>query len=195
MERLVVGLVRSLHGLEGAVRIEPLTDRPDRFAPGSLLALEGEPISLTVAWSRDDGRGLLLRFDELSDRAAVEPLRGRYLEAVVDRVDLPPGAFWWHELEGVPVTTTAGVLLGEVVDVFRAGGAEVLVVRGVGGGELYVPAVEAVVRDLAPHEGRIVIDAEALGLTAAAPRRPRGRRSSRAARSGGPGPRQEPNPG
>ncbi|TAM73985.1 MAG: 16S rRNA processing protein RimM, partial [Chloroflexota bacterium] len=164
MERLVVGLVRSLHGLEGAVRVEPLTDRPDRFAPGSRLALEGEPISLTVAWSRDDGRGLLLRFDELSDRAAVEPLRGRYLEAAVDRVDLPPGAFWWHELEGVPVTTTAGVLLGEVVDVFRAGGAEVLVVRGVGG-ELYVPAVEAVVRDLAPQEGRIVIDAEALGLT------------------------------
>ncbi|MGH2466520.1 MAG: ribosome maturation factor RimM [Candidatus Limnocylindrales bacterium] len=191
MERLVVGLVRSLHGLEGAVRVEPLTDRPERFAPGSRLAIEGETVSLTVAWSQDGGRGLLLRFEELSDRAAVEPLRGRYLEAAVEPAALPSGAFWWHELEGVPVTTTEGVPLGEVVDVFRAGGAEVLVVRGVRG-ELYVPAVGSVVRDLAPHEGRIVIDAEALGLTEEAPRRPRGRRSSRAARSAGSRPREEP---
>jgi hypothetical protein len=42
-----------------------------------------------------------------------------------------------------------------------------------------VPAVRSVVRELAPLEGRIVVDRDALDLTAPAPRRPRGRRSSK----------------
>jgi ribosomal 30S subunit maturation factor RimM len=37
-DRLVVGQVRGLHGLRGAVRVESLTDREDeRFAVGRKL--------------------------------------------------------------------------------------------------------------------------------------------------------------
>jgi 16S rRNA processing protein RimM len=184
MERLVVGLVRGLHGLRGAVRVEPLTDVPERFSPGSRLNLEGQARPLTVVWSQDDGKGTLVRFAEGPDRPAAESLRGRYLEVEADEAALGESAFWWHELEGVAVTTAAGQPLGRVADVFRAGGAEVLVVRGGPRGELYVPAVSAVVSELAPREGRIVVDTDALGLEEERPRRPRGRRSSRAAASG-----------
>ena len=41
-ERLTVGLVRGLHGLRGAVRVEVLSDDPDRFEVGSVLHLDGE---------------------------------------------------------------------------------------------------------------------------------------------------------
>ena len=41
-QRLVVGLVRGLHGLRGAVRVEVLTDRPEeRFARGAVLFRRG----------------------------------------------------------------------------------------------------------------------------------------------------------
>ena len=40
-ERLVVGLVRGVHGLRGAVRVEVLTDNEERFMPGSVLYREG----------------------------------------------------------------------------------------------------------------------------------------------------------
>jgi len=40
--RLVVALVRGVHGLHGAVRVEILTDRPeDRYKPGAVLFREG----------------------------------------------------------------------------------------------------------------------------------------------------------
>jgi 16S rRNA processing protein RimM len=65
------------------------------------------------------------------------------------------------------VHTTAGEALGTVRDVFRAGAGEVYVVSGGPRGEVLVPGVKSVVVELAPEEGRLVVDAVALGLGAA----------------------------
>jgi 16S rRNA processing protein RimM len=178
--RLVVGLVRGLHGLRGAVRVEILTDDPSRFEAGSVVFPEGTQERLTVAESTTDGPGLLVRFRERPDRTSVEDLRDRYLEAPAPAEALPPGSFYWHDITGLAVLGLDGADLGRVVDVFRAGGGEVFVVQGPRG-ELLVPAVSAVVRELAPDQGRLVVDADALGLDEE-PRRPkvRGRRTTRA---------------
>ena len=189
-QRFVVGLVRGLHGLQGGVRVEPLTDDPDRFAAGSRLYPEGTPRRLTVAWSQADAPGLLVRFEEVPTREAAEGLRDVYLEADRPSSGLGRDEYWWHEVVGVSVTTDSGETLGTVDDVFRAGGGEVYVVRGGPRGELLIPAVRAVFREFAPRGGRVVVDADALGLGPLQPRRPRGRRSSRrgaAASAGEPG--------
>lgn len=179
--RLAIGLVRGLHGLRGAVRVEILTDNPARFEPGSVLHVEGRDEPLTVVWAQEDGPGILLRFAEASTRTNVEPLRGKYLEAFVGADDLGEHAAYWHELIGVPVATGDGEQLGTVHDVFRAGEADVLVVRGGARGEVLVPAVRSAVTDFAPREGRIVVDRDALALDEApAAPRARGRRTTRA---------------
>jgi 16S rRNA processing protein RimM len=178
--RLVVGLVRGLHGLRGMVRLEILTDDPARFEPGSVLYPEGSDHPLTIADAHTDGPGMLIRFRERPDRESVEDLRDRYLEAVAPTEPLPDGTFYWHQLTGLRAIDLAGADLGRVVDVFRAGGGEVLVVEGPRG-ELMIPAVSAVVRELSPAEGRVVVDTEALGLDESEPRsRVRGRRTTRA---------------
>jgi 16S rRNA processing protein RimM len=164
-ERITVGLVRGLHGLRGAVRVEVLSDEPSRFAVGSVLHVEGDDQPLTIAWTGPAKPGLLVRFHELSDRESVEGLRERYLE-VVPESRLPEDTFYWHEIVGLQVRTTAGEDLGTVHDVFRAGAGEVYVVRGGPRGEVLVPAVRNVVVELAPTEGRLVVDAVALGLGA-----------------------------
>ena len=164
MGRLVVGLVRGLHGLRGHVRVEVLTDAPDRFAVGSVLFTEGSDEPLTVADMRaDNPPGLLVAFDGIPDRDAADRLRDTYLEADVAQDALPAGSHYWHEIIGSRVTTADGRELGEVADIFRVGETEVYVVRGESG-EVLVPAVSSVVRELAPADKRIVIDAEALGL-------------------------------
>ncbi len=178
-QRFVVGLVRGLHGLQGAVRVEPLSDDPGRFEPGSTVYPEGTSRRLTVEWAQEHAPGLLVRFREIRTREAAEPLRDAYLEAERAAGEPEPGAYWWHEIVGQPVATGSGEALGTVEDVFRAGGGEVYVVRGGPRGELLIPAVAAMFREFAPREGRIVVDAEALGLEPLRPRRPRGRRSSR----------------
>ncbi len=128
-----------------------------------------------------DGPGWWIRFRELPDRAAAEHLRDAYLEAEVPQGSLADGEVWWHEVVGTPVTDLAGSPVGVVADLYRAGGAEVLVVRGGPLGELDIPNVAAIVREFAPREGRIAVDIEALDPEPLVPRRPRGRRTRRAA--------------
>jgi 16S rRNA processing protein RimM len=164
--RLVVGLVRGFRGLRGHVRVELLTDRPeDRFVVGASVYPEGAAVGLTIAEATPvaDGPGWWLRFAELPDRERAETLRDRYLE--IDAPDEPrePGRWFFHELEGLAVRSTAGEDLGTVVDIYRAGGAEVFVVRGPRG-ELDIPGVTGIVTDLAPERGELVVDLAALDL-------------------------------
>ncbi len=159
----MVGLVRGVHGLRGGLRVEILTDNPDRFAPGSVLHPEGEQRELTVVSAQRDGPGLLVRFAEVNDRNAADRLRDTYLEAAAEAAALPEDSFYWHEIIGCAVSTNDGDDLGTVADVFRIGESEVFIVRGKAG-ETLVPAVRAVVVELAPKQGRIVIDAGVLGL-------------------------------
>jgi len=160
-ERLVVGLVRGLQGLRGAVRVEVLTDNEERFTPGSVIYPEGSDRRLTVASAHRAGPGLLVRFREVRDRAGAESLRDAYLEAPA--AELPGESYYWHEIVGCEVSDSHGRVLGRVEEVFRVGESEVYVVRG-GESELLVPAVASVVRDMSPGQKRIVVDELALGL-------------------------------
>lgn len=167
-ERLVVALVRGVHGLRGAVRVEVLTDRPEeRFAIGSVLHREGsdEPLTVRSAVPVADGPGWRLQFAEVPDRNSAEALRDAYLEGeAVPDAGLARGEYLWHEVIGVTVSDTGGRALGTVEDVYRVGGAEVFVVRGGPIGEFDVPAVRAFIRVFAPRRGEIVVDADALDL-------------------------------
>jgi 16S rRNA processing protein RimM len=165
-DRVAVGRVRGLHGLRGAVRVEVLTDRPDeRFAVGAKLIAGAR--TLTVAEVREvpGGRGLFIRFDRIADRNAAEALRDLDLEVEVDPAeDLDGDAVFWHELHGVRVVGRDGRDLGTIRDVYRAGATEVLTVAGGTVRPFEMPVVRAFIDDWAPREGRIVVDADALGV-------------------------------
>ena len=160
--RLVVGLVRGVHGLRGLVRVEVLSDNEQRFEPGSVVFTEGAERPLTIASSHRDGPGLLVKFAEIGSRNAADLLRDRYLEAEIAD-ELAAGTFYWHDIVGCAVVTLSGEELGVVSDVFRVGDSEVYAVRGPRG-EVLVPAVRSAVRELVPAERRMVVDEVALGL-------------------------------
>ena len=148
--------------------MELLTDRPeDRFLEGAALYREGTGEALTIAEAAPvaDGPGWWLRFREIPDREAAEVLRDAYLE--IDAPDEPreEGRWLWHELQGLAVRSSTGNDLGTVVDIYRAGGAEVFVVRGPRG-ELDVPGVRGIVLDLAPDRGELIVDMDTLALDA-----------------------------
>jgi 16S rRNA processing protein RimM len=172
----VVGLVRGVHGLNGALRVEILTDRPEaRFARGAVVYREGsqDPLTISDAVAIPDGPGWRVRFGEVRDRTAADALRGAYLEA-----DVPPGeepgrgAAYWHEVVGTPVRGLDGEELGSVADIYRVAENDVYVVRGGPRGEFDVPAVRDFIRIFAPRRGEIVVDAAALELGPVRPPKP-----------------------
>lgn len=156
-ERIVVGHVKAPHGVRGAVKVESLTDDPSRFAPGSVLGREGDPLPLTVRDATTTPAGLLIRFDEVATREEAEALRGTYLEAPA-----PPrrrGRYLWHEVVGIRVRDVRGDEVGTVREIMRAGGGEVAVVDSPEG-ELLVPLVRAFVPRFAPRRGVMVVDVD-----------------------------------
>ncbi|MGW4476137.1 ribosome maturation factor RimM [Nonomuraea sp. NPDC004354] len=159
--QLVVGRIGRPHGVRGEVTVEVRTDDPDlRFAPGSSLATEPAargPLSITGhRWHKGI---LLVRFEGVSSREAAEDLRDTML--VIDSADVPPSddpdEFHDHQLIGLSVVTVAGEPVGEVTDVLHHG-QDLLVVRRVGADEVLVPFVKALVPEVDPAGGRIVID-------------------------------------
>lgn len=167
-QRLVVALVRGVHGLRGAVRVELLTDRPEeRFRHGVVLHREGSDATLTIDSAEPvaDGPGWRLRFAEVTTREVADGLRGAYLETVVHPLgELARGEVYWHEVVGATVRDLEGRDLGTVQDVYRVAENEVYVVRGEPYGSFDLPAVRAFIRVFAPRRGEIVVDAEALDL-------------------------------
>jgi 16S rRNA processing protein RimM len=164
----VVALVRGVHGLNGAVRAEVLTDRPeDRFVAGAVLYREGDDRPLTIASAEAvaDGPGWRLRFREVTSRDAADTLRGAYLESIVrPDEDLARGSYYWHEVIGCAVRGVDGADLGTVKDIYRVGETEVFAVGGGTVGDFDLPAVRAFIRIFAPRRGEIVVDAESLDL-------------------------------
>ncbi|HEY8771884.1 MAG TPA: ribosome maturation factor RimM [Candidatus Limnocylindria bacterium] len=155
---MAVARVLGAKGLAGSLRIEALTDHPERLAPGEKLWVEEEATPRTVVEMGWGGRVPVLRLEGISDRATAERLVGRYLEAPAQ--PLPADTYYWHQLIGMAAVDEAGNELGTVVEIFRAGENEVYRIEGPSG-ELLVPALRDVVRTIDLAAGRMVVRYEA----------------------------------
>ena len=163
---LRVAQVRGVRGLDGTLRLEVLTDLPEqRFLPGARLSVEGSERVLTILEVTPSSPGLFIRVGEVQSRLAGERLVGAYLTIPAAQVQIPPDRVLWDEVIGVTVRDPQGEIIGEVRDLYRAGGAEVYVVRTPDGGEIDLPAVASVIVEFAPREGRIVADLTGSELT------------------------------
>jgi 16S rRNA processing protein RimM len=148
---LAVGRVGKPHGLRGEVSVEPLTDTPHRFAPGTVLLSDaGE---LTVAASRPHQRRFLVGFEGVEDRTDAEALRGAILFVAAEELpDLPDDSYWPHDLEGCEVVTEAGASVGVITEVLRNPANDLWVTeRGM------IPAVKEVVVEVDIEARRVVI--------------------------------------
>jgi 16S rRNA processing protein RimM len=78
----------------------------------------------------------------IATREAADAVVGRYLE--MPPHELPEGAYYWDDLVGLEVRDPRGGVVGELVEIFRAGENEVYRIVGPGG-ERLVPALKRVV--------------------------------------------------
>jgi 16S rRNA processing protein RimM len=154
---LRIGRVLKAHGVKGALRVELLTDFPDRFAPGREVAVAGR--RLTVARSEELDGSMLVTFEGIDDRTAAEPLAGAYLTVpLAEARALPADRYYHFQLVGLTVINTRGGReLGKVAEVLTYAANDVLRVTD-GDKEILIPMIRSVVRSIAPAEGRITVD-------------------------------------
>ena len=154
---LRVGRVVKAHGVKGALRIELLTDFPDRFAPGSEVEVGGE--RLRVARAEEQDGGLLVTFEGVADRSAAELLVGEYCTLPLTQARrLPADRYYHFELVGLTVVDARhGRQIGQVAEVLSYDANDVLRVTS-GDREVLIPMVRSVVRSITPAEGIITVD-------------------------------------
>jgi 16S rRNA processing protein RimM len=150
-----VGQIVGAFGIQGAVKVRPLTDFEDRFAPESGLLLDGE--RRQVEWSRPQAPVVVVKLSGLDTRTVAEMHRGRYLEITDEEVHLlPAGAWYHHELVGLEVATAGGQELGQLVQVLERPANDVWVARR-DGIEQLIPATRDAVLEVDLGSGRVVV--------------------------------------
>ncbi len=155
---LAVGRVLRPHGIRGELRVEILTDYPERVSQLPCLYVGEGRRPYPVAGVRFHKGAMLLSLEGCDDRNAAEALRGEYLYvALEDAVPLEEGEYYLHQLEGMEVFTEDGEALGTIVEVLSIPGAnDVYVVHGLRG-EVLIPAIREVVKTLDIESSRMVI--------------------------------------
>jgi 16S rRNA processing protein RimM len=93
----------------------------------------------------------------VATREAADALTGRYLAGPPRSLD--EGTWFWDDLVGLRVEDAAGQDIGELMEVFRAGGNEVYRVVGPGG-ERLVPALRSAVARIDVAAGVMVLTDE-----------------------------------
>jgi len=156
-DELIIGRIAKAHGLSGAVKIEPLTDFPERFRDLKTVLLQpaqGPAQTRGVLGAEVSPEGVILRLEGCVDRAAAEALRGAYLKIKrADAVALPPGHYFIADIVGLEVVTPAGVSLGRITEVIRTGANDVYVTP-----KAMIPAVRDVVKSVDLKAGRMVAE-------------------------------------
>ena len=155
---LAIGRVLRPHGIRGEIRVELLTDFPDRFRGLKTVYLGSQHLRQEIDSSRQHKNVVLLKLVGYDNRDAVEPLRGELVfVAIDDAIPLDPDEFYYYQVVGLEVQTDSGDVLGEIVDVLKPPGAnEVFVVQGVRG-EILIPVIEDVIGNLDLEAGVVII--------------------------------------
>ncbi len=160
--RLVVGRIGKAHGIKGEATVEVRTDDPElRFAPGAVLLTDPpERGPLTVRSGRVQGGRLVLSFEGVPDRNAVELLRNTMLVAEVDPTELPddPDEYYDHQLEGLAVRSVDGTELGVVEHMVHGPAQDLFVIRRPDGGELLLPFIAEFVPEVDLEDGFVLVD-------------------------------------
>jgi 16S rRNA processing protein RimM len=154
---LVVGRIGRAHGILGEATIEVQTDEPDsRFKVGNKLILDSGR-ELIIKSSRWHNQILLLGFEGFNDRNQIEGLRDQSISFEVDLSGLAPGEYHYQQLIGCQVYLQNNELIGEVKEVVKLPGQDLLSVDK-NGIEVLIPMVKQIIISIDVLDKKIVVN-------------------------------------
>lgn len=155
--RITIGKVGGAHGINGEMRIVPLTDFVERFESMREVMVGDELLHIeSVKYHK---QFVLMKFREYPVREDAMRLTGRLL--TVDRSEAAPlneGEYYTFDIIGLKVFDSEGSELGTIENVLRTGSNDVYQARRSDGGELLIPALKAVVKEINIADGKMVVD-------------------------------------
>ena len=154
---VAVGRVLGPFGLKGELKVQPLSDNPDRFLPKARLWAGQQPV--TVVDSRDAQGYVYITLKGFRDRASVDKFRHALLQVPeTDLAPLPEGEYYRFQLIGLEVVTKDGTPLGTLDEIIETGANDVYRVHPPEGADVLLPALDDVIISIDLDAKRMVVD-------------------------------------
>jgi 16S rRNA processing protein RimM len=157
---VLIGLLRRVHGVQGEISVEPISDVAGRFEALDYVLVRhgGKTSEIGVESVRWKGKLALVKFHGIDDRTSAEELKGA--EIGVRREDVfpvPEDTYYVFDIVGCSVIGSSGRKIGTVDEVLRMPANDVLVVKR-DEGEALIPVVKSIVKTIDLAGKRIVIE-------------------------------------
>jgi len=154
---LIIGRVLKPFGVRGELKVEILTDFPERFASLRTVYLGDDAKSFSVEQARLHSDAALIKLAGIDTPEDAATLREQWVRvAVEDAVALPAGRVYLYQLIGLRVKTTAGQSLGEITEVLDTRANGVYIVHD-GTREILLPAIPDVVKEINLERGEMIV--------------------------------------
>ena len=139
-----IGIVAGVFGLKGELKIDSLTDYPERFNKGELVTLGGQTYLVESSRPTSTDRFILKLVDINSRAQAAKIVKDTLIEIPQDDLrPLPKGSYYRFELIDIDVLSYDDVKIGTVTEIVETGANDVFVVVKHDGTELLIPNIPA----------------------------------------------------
>ena len=152
---IIIGKVGAARGLDGTLRIIPLTDFDGRFDDLQKITVGGQVLGVEEV--KHISGQLFMKFKGIDSRESARSLTNKFLTvAREDAAPLDDGEFYTFDIIGCEVFD-GDKKLGTVTDVLKTGSNDVFEVDG----NLLIPALKSVVRSINIDAKKISVDSNA----------------------------------
>ena len=152
---IIVGKIGAARGLDGTLKIIPLTDFEGRFDELEKISVGGKIFGVEEV--KHIGGQIFIKFAGVDSRESARALTNKFL--TVDREDAAPladGEFYTFDIIGCEVFDD-DKKVGTVTDVLKTGSNDVFEVDG----KILIPALKSVVRSIDIAAKKILVDSNA----------------------------------
>ncbi len=164
-EPLAIGRLTTVFGVKGWLKVlsftrpkENIFDYPDWW-----LKIDNGWQKLKIDQQQARGKDLLIHIEGVDDRDEARQFcrQDIYIEKAA-LPQLPADEFYWHQLQGMGVTTCDGQYLGKITQLLETGANDVLVVKGddrsIDRRERLIPYIDDVVLTIDAGAGEMTVD-------------------------------------
>jgi 16S rRNA processing protein RimM len=162
---LILGRILRPHGIRGELRLQIVTQFPERISSLEKVYIGEDPYDADSAtvFEIDGARRhhdqVLVRLKEITTRNEAEIYRNQLLMvAFEDAVPLEDDEYYLFQIIGADVVTKDGTKLGRVSEILETGANDVFLVKGGIYGEVLVPDIDDVVLDIDIDRQLVTVD-------------------------------------
>ncbi|MEG6566001.1 ribosome maturation factor RimM [Thermoanaerobacterium saccharolyticum] len=147
---LSVGKITSAYGVNGEVKVYPLTDHLDRFYDLDYVYIfdDEKKVQYQIESVRFIKNLVLIKFYEVNDRNEAEKLKDKFIKITMDdAIELEEDEYFIKDLIDMKVYTDDKRELGVLKNVLKTGANDVYVVK-TEERDILIPAIKDVIKDV-----------------------------------------------